>query len=1411
MNKTFKVARSLTRGTVVTSEKASSYQGKAVKTVIAAAVASLVAGVAMAAPAAGDIQITDSTLTVQGQDKPNTTETLKGITAWDATAEEYKAVTQGSQLTGDKNYDLVNGNIVVEPKADVAGSFTVNTLTGTGGLTIKATNQTAEAGSAAVNSTLTITSDNLAAQNDNKAQTVTVTFEGTNAVTAGKDRGVSTLKLADTVALGLIDTDDASKNDTVALVVKDNAKAVVEAATKLDLNNVVLQNAGILTFQSAEINVNSSLDTTADAGDLVFDGATTVAKNFAVKGTNVYVGAYDDKTTEATKELAGDATTFFTGNVTMNGGLEAAKLTVNSSTATVAVGGTGVATVDTLNVVNGTFTVNGNGTDDGVLNVTSALNVAKDGLVTLGGKSNIAAMTVEKGVAADKVTSTGTTAIETLKIGTAADSTEAAANMKVDGGTFSASDVTVGTGHVADTFTVNTAKALTLDKVDVAKSATFTLTAADKATLGSVNAQGAVSIGGKETKVNSLTVAENNTSVTITGADAKVTLDTVSIGKSATVAAKNASVTLGTLTTEGADTTLGKFTVSGGSLTTAYSNVLDGAYDATTLAAQKNLTISDNADVTLTGAADYTTAQYAKAKTVLNGVSTLHLKGGKFVGADDAKGALKEVKSVGNDVEKSDVVHQLETEGTTVAIDNTVISEGAVVGSIEVKQAKNSTKKFTSVVIGGADGTAAGITLRGDANGDLVIVADASKDSGYGLTLNKVTLGQIADDFGTLNETVTVGKDGVTVAAGNFTLGNIAAGDAAAKVEVKTAGLTILGDNTLSFKDAAGATYTPLSIGYKKGTTETEQMYSGNLAVTGGYLALGNYEAQAKVKLAELQADYEADLADPTAAGKVGLLYVGQQTKIAATPTVAGKDAAPSYAYIDLGNVASVAGYDKTQGIVATQSGDITVDTVILDNLSSKVVSTIKVANKDVDVINVGNVTSSTGEYQFTNDYWYTGSTADVPAGQVKIDVKETNVYDLSTFGFNTWNDVSDAIYNYDGSSNPIANTIYQKMGSWEEAFAEELAQKLVDSGLLSEGTTLKTVLETDYFTDDSSNTNHLADLLAAGVDQKELWAYLDANEDAFVNSLVNAEHAATNMAALGGAFSASLDAQNEVVGAINRRLSKANVNAVRGEVGVTPWVDVFGTTNEAKRLYGSNAGYEADIYGAVLGFDDTASCGGTLGVAFNIGTGDGNSVGAGQKVENDQDFYGVSLYAAKEFGGFNTMLDLGYMTVENDLSTSSAFFGKTSEKLDADLFTVSLGAEYALDAGVAKVTPHAGIRMTRLSMDDSKYGAEYDDMTVYQLPLGVAVSSTFETNGWKLAPMVDVSVVPTFGDKDAVATFTGGITDTVRVVDTNPVQGTLGLEAQNGAFTFGLNYRLTAGGDDRMNNSFNANVRYAF
>ena len=309
---------------------------------------------------------------------------------------------------------------------------------------------------------------------------------------------------------------------------------------------------------------------------------------------------------------------------------------------------------------------------------------------------------------------------------------------------------------------------------------------------------------------------------------------------------------------------------------------------------------------------------------------------------------------------------------------------------------------------------------------------------------------------------------------------------------------------------------------------------------------------------------------------------------------------------------------------------------------------------------------------------------------------------------------------------------------------------------------------------------------------------------DGLLTQLINPENASTNMAALGGAFTTALDINDRVTAAVSRRTS-----AQRTE-GFTPWVEVFGTTNEAKRLYGNGAGYEADIYGAVLGFDYTAACGGTLGVAFNVGLADGNSVGSGAKVDNDADFYGFSLYGAQTFGDFNVKADLGYTQVSNDLSTNN-ILGSYKESLDANVFTFGLGTEYLAKFGALNVTPHAGIRLSRIDMDDSKYGADYDAMTVYQLPLGVAFSGNFDVNGWKLAPMVDLSVVPAFGDKDAVATYTGGIQSVTRVVDTNPIQATLGVSAQNGAWTFGLNYGLTAGGDDRMNNAFNANLRYSF
>ena len=48
-------------------------------------------------------------------------------------------------------------------------------------------------------------------------------------------------------------------------------------------------------------------------------------------------------------------------------------------------------------------------------------------------------------------------------------------------------------------------------------------------------------------------------------------------------------------------------------------------------------------------------------------------------------------------------------------------------------------------------------------------------------------------------------------------------------------------------------------------------------------------------------------------------------------------------------------------------------------------------------------------------------------------------------------------------------------------------------------------------------------------------------------------------------------------------------------------------------------------------------------------------------------------------------------------------------------------------------------------------------------------------------------------------------------IVETKRPGAVLSGDAQRGLNRVGINYGLPAGGDDRMNNAFNANLRYSF
>lgn len=304
------------------------------------------------------------------------------------------------------------------------------------------------------------------------------------------------------------------------------------------------------------------------------------------------------------------------------------------------------------------------------------------------------------------------------------------------------------------------------------------------------------------------------------------------------------------------------------------------------------------------------------------------------------------------------------------------------------------------------------------------------------------------------------------------------------------------------------------------------------------------------------------------------------------------------------------------------------------------------------------------------------------------------------------------------------------------------------------------------------------------------------------------------NDAAKLGATSAVASVTMDAISAFNDSVAaRTNVLAQRAE-GVTVWADVMGGHYEAKELM-DGQGYKSDVYGGVLGVDSVVD-GYTLGAAFTVATADTDSTNTLAVSSTDSDFVGFSVYGAKAFGQFNLAADLGYMKGSNDVSVNAYNIGDFSA--DTDAFTLGLRGDVLVDAGSFKVVPHAGLRFTHLTTDDfeSAYTTKIDSMNIFQMPVGVTVTGNVEAAGWNVAPLLDLSVVPAFGDMDADMTLgINGVAATsalsTQVIDSNLFQMKLGVSAQKDAFTFGLNYKLGAGSDNRVNNTFNATVGYAF
>lgn len=269
----------------------------------------------------------------------------------------------------------------------------------------------------------------------------------------------------------------------------------------------------------------------------------------------------------------------------------------------------------------------------------------------------------------------------------------------------------------------------------------------------------------------------------------------------------------------------------------------------------------------------------------------------------------------------------------------------------------------------------------------------------------------------------------------------------------------------------------------------------------------------------------------------------------------------------------------------------------------------------------------------------------------------------------------------------------------------------------------------------------------------------------------------------------------------ISNALIQRNLDAKKG-LGV--WADVFYGSNETDSLYG-DSGYSSDIYGGMLGVDFGFGEGARVGAALSIGSGDGDSEGSVSKYSTDSDFWGLSVYAGKDFGGLTFTGDMSYLWLDNDIGGSVAG-ASASESLDSTVFSLGVRADWkAYEGKVLQVVPHAGVRWASIDVDDYR-GLSMDKMNVIEMPIGVTVKGVFETaSGWQVAPEIDFTAAPQIGDTE-VETIIGDLD----VID-NVYNASIGVNAGTDAVRFGLSYKYGFGNDGRSNNTFNLKASYLF
>ena len=390
------------------------------------------------------------------------------------------------------------------------------------------------------------------------------------------------------------------------------------------------------------------------------------------------------------------------------------------------------------------------------------------------------------------------------------------------------------------------------------------------------------------------------------------------------------------------------------------------------------------------------------------------------------------------------------------------------------------------------------------------------------------------------------------------------------------------------------------------------------------------------------------------------------------------------------------------------------------------------------------------------------------------------------------------------------------------------------------------------YATNDLDGDTNTTDdkVLGEGYTPESIQAYEASNprdesllvrndpDNALLTASVNsgngqAAESAARLAVYGGAVQAALTSAKSSSEVIASRMGigaqAADLTTAENGVGGGLWVAPIykNVDSDGFEAQGVDYGTDLNLYGVSLGADYAFMPELRVGLMFNVGSGDADGQGIASNVSNDFDYWGVGMYAGYNVGNFTVVADLGYSTVDNDVTAASGLvdIGELSSSMDASIFTIGVTSQYALEISGVDIKPHAGLRYSSLDLDDYTVdsavagevaGYEADSLSIFSIPVGVTISKDIVAGNWTVKPSFDLTLQGNFGDDEAEGTVGwNGVSNldknlTTEVFDNFTYGANLGVAAQTGNFSLGVGVGYV-GSSNTDEFSASANARFTF